>query len=331
MKKVLTKLVALSATAMLALTPAYAQEEKAPYSLKIDGEVMNAEVYEDNGTIFIPLRAICEKLGFNVTWEEATRSVILEKLPVYVTFSADEDGYSFARTARMLLGHAPKIINDRTYVPSNFIDEILQGTIDVSENEIDIKWTVLDEEAEENEYINVTFIEKDEEGRFLVNNFLRGDMLLNITDETIMLNAGEDAVMKVTADELNTENEWKVKLSDAMTMSIPPQVNALEIIATNNLAPVQKSGVISEIVENDGTVEQIVLGNKGDKEGFFAVNVSDETKAYNLNGEEIKLSELKEGMRIDMSVSAFSTKSIPEQFSCYAIRLTTVSTVEISE
>ena len=314
MRKGLLKLAVLLIVAVFTVTVAYAQETKLDYTLTIDGELMDASVYQEEDILFIPLRAICEKLGFNVEWEAETRTVILEKLPVYITFSADADGYTFAKTAPMLLGNAPKIINDRTYVPSSFIDEVLQGTIEVTENAIDIKWAVEEEGTEETTektlYNKVTFIEKSEQGRILVNHFYIGDMLLNVTEETVIKNeAGEI----LTVDDLTTEKELKVKLGDAMTMSIPPQVNALEIIVTENLAPVTKSGIVSEIVENEGKIEQIIIGEYEDNENFFAINIGEETV--------IDAAEIKVGSEITASVSATSTMSIPPQFSGYSVRV----------
>lgn len=314
MRKGFLKLTVLFIIAVFTVTVAYAQTS-ANYSLVIDGEKMEASVYEENETLFIPLRAICERLGFNVEWNGETRTVVLEKLPVYVTFSADADGYTFARTAPMMLGHAPKIINDRTYVPSNFINEILQGTINVENGVIDIKWLVSEET--EDVYTNVTFIETDETGRLLVNNFLRGDMLLNVTEETVIKNEAGEA-LKVS--DITAEKELKVKLADAMTMSIPPQVNALEIIVTENLAPVTKSGVVSEVVENEGKIEQIVVG-KYEEENFFAINVSEDTQVIDINGEEKALSDIKAGSEITASVSATSTMSIPAQHSGFIVRI----------
>ena len=315
MRKGLLKLTALLIVAVFTITVAYAADKK-DYTLVIDGETMNADVYEDNGTVMLPLRAICERLGFNVQWDNETRTVVLEKLPVYVTFNVDQDGYTFARTAPMLLGKAPTIVDGRTYVPSNFIDEILQGEIEIEGKNIDIKW--LQEAEAEDVYENVTFIEKDETGRLLVNSFLRGDMLLNVTDETVIKNEAGEA-LKV--EDITTEKELKVKLSPAMTMSLPPQVNALEITVLDKLAPVVKNGVVSEVVAEEGVITQLVIGKYEDNEGFFAINVSDETKVYNLDGEEVKLSDIKEGLEITASVSATSTMSIPPQFGGFAIRI----------
>ena len=88
MRKGLLKLTALLIVAVFTITVAYAADKK-DYTLVIDDEVMSADVYEDNGTVMLPLRAICERLGFNVEWDNETRTVVLEKLPVYVTFNVD--------------------------------------------------------------------------------------------------------------------------------------------------------------------------------------------------------------------------------------------------
>ena len=128
MKKGLLKLTVLFILAVFTVTAAYAQTNT---KLVINGEEMaDSQYFTENDTVYLPLRAICERLGFNVEWVDETRTVILEKLPVYITFSVDADGYTFARTAPMLLGNAPKIVNDRTMVPARAVSEALGAMVD---------------------------------------------------------------------------------------------------------------------------------------------------------------------------------------------------------
>lgn len=396
MKKIVSLVLALF---MLATVTAFAKMNKVEdYSFVINGEVMqDASVYEKDDILYIPLRAICEKLGFQVNWVNDSRTVELVKLPVFITFSVDEDGYTFAKTAPMKLGSAPVIVNDRTYVPSNFVTEILAGSLEVSSeekavvisygeevfNEVtfvevdsDGKVVVEDEigetvllnvteetiirdndgnalkvsdikegdklevkygetmtlslpaqtnaveivvlgaveaEKEEVPYIDAVYVETDETGRILIDSFLRGKLLLNITEETVINDAEGNAVKK---EDLTAEKALKVKVSEAMTMSIPAQTNAVEIIVTDEFAPLTKEGVVSEVTQEG----QIVVGTMEDEE-FFALNLSEETVILDKDGEVVTADSIKKDTKIVASVSAIATRSIPAQHTAYAIRI----------
>ena len=128
-KRIMAGIIALT---ILSAGAVFAADANA---LSINGQVIEgAQVIKVDGKTFVPVRALCEGLGMEVQWDNDAEMVTIVKLPVYVTFSPEADGYTFARTAPMLLGSAPFLKNDRTYVPVNFIDEILQQKYELSEN-----------------------------------------------------------------------------------------------------------------------------------------------------------------------------------------------------
>jgi len=95
-------------------------------------------IVSEHGVAMLPLRAIAEKLGFTVTWEDETRTVFLDNK---ITFKIDEDYYTYLRMTPINLGTAPKLVVDTTYVPFEFFSkvahmstaEIIDGQIVISQ------------------------------------------------------------------------------------------------------------------------------------------------------------------------------------------------------
>ena len=57
----------------------------AAYTVEINGETLNlggASVYKTNDKFMIPVRAVAEKLGFTVTWDEEKQGVKLDNSEV---------------------------------------------------------------------------------------------------------------------------------------------------------------------------------------------------------------------------------------------------------
>lgn len=89
----------------------------------INGEVihaLSAFVSEDQMPM-VPLRAVAEALGHEVTWLPESQSVMVGK----ATLSIGKDAYAFARMAHKSLGTVPVVIEGRTFVPLSFFGEIL--------------------------------------------------------------------------------------------------------------------------------------------------------------------------------------------------------------
>jgi len=77
----------------------------------------------EQGTIMVPLRAIGEALGFEVTWNNDTKTAMLNG-EISLTLGIDE--YSRKGTEPVKLGAAPSTMNDRTFVPLSFFREVAQ-------------------------------------------------------------------------------------------------------------------------------------------------------------------------------------------------------------
>ena len=219
-----TALTAFAGTDELTVMPISA--ESPVLTVNVNDEDIEAKTYVSNdGISMIPLRAVCEKLGFTVTWEGETNRIILEKMPLYITMYTTEDGYTFSKTAPMKLGTPPVVVEGTTYVPFNFITEILNGYYVIDGERILI---FFGEGAKP--YIcsgTVTEIIKKENGEV-------SQLVLN--DNELILNVGESV-------EVSLSNGKKISLSDIevganvtaiskgmMTMSLPPQTPVYSII-----------------------------------------------------------------------------------------------------
>lgn len=92
---------------------------------------------DQNGFLTLPLRAVAESLGFQVTWNGEERSVLLDDGVVKTTLFIGEDSYFKASsqaigiTQTFQLGVAPTIVDSRTYVPASFFDFIYGGNGEV--------------------------------------------------------------------------------------------------------------------------------------------------------------------------------------------------------
>ena len=80
----------------------------------------------DDGVLMLPIRMIAEKLGFEMTWIEKTRTV---KMGRSLEFEIGKDEYRFSGHDPISLGTAPVIRHDRTYVPIDLFENMPFGQV----------------------------------------------------------------------------------------------------------------------------------------------------------------------------------------------------------
>ncbi len=320
MKKLVS--LALAATLSAASFAAFAAEDGVIMpiaentenftSITVNGEHLEGKkTITVNDKVMIPLRAITEALGFEVTWNAEGQKIELIKMPVYITLSAGADGYSFSKTAPMMLGSAPVIFENYTYVPLNFIDEILGGTY-TTVNGLDITWgeAVTEPMPEPVTDEGVTAYAKEEtEDGILIEEFARGEVRLVITEDTVIENASGEAI---TAEDIDFEKELYVVYSEAMTMSIPPMTNAVKITVTEEAKKEIIAGEVTEVTEDEGAV----LLTIGENEKVVVIGA--DTKVTNTAGEETE-AEFEAGMSIRALSTGMATRSIPPQYPVSAV------------
>ncbi|MDF2520739.1 MAG: copper amine oxidase domain protein, partial [Clostridia bacterium] len=77
----------------------------------------------EEGVVMIPLRAVAEALGYEVTWNDEQRSVYLGKA---ISLTIGSDSYNYMKTAPIELEAAPTIVEGRTFVPLSFFKTVLR-------------------------------------------------------------------------------------------------------------------------------------------------------------------------------------------------------------
>ncbi|WP_158299510.1 copper amine oxidase N-terminal domain-containing protein [Paenibacillus antri] len=95
-----------------------------PIEIRFDGEtlVSDAEPFIKNGTTFVPFRALFERLGLEVGWDPATRTVTGQGGGVTMTLRVGNAEAIVNGDAKPLL-EPPAIVGGRTFVPLRFVSE----------------------------------------------------------------------------------------------------------------------------------------------------------------------------------------------------------------
>lgn len=155
MKKILTAALSLALLGAIAI-PVLAADSEPPqviapapqeamtspgFAIEIDGEDAGAQAH-----VMAPLRAIAEKLGFTVTWNNGVITVAGAER--YAELAIGMDQYFAAPTKEGVLGAslfslgcAPVLMNDAAYVPVELFDALLgckEGTVILEGNTVKI-------------------------------------------------------------------------------------------------------------------------------------------------------------------------------------------------
>ncbi|MDR7857446.1 copper amine oxidase N-terminal domain-containing protein [Tissierella sp.] len=95
---------------------------------------LDKELYKnEKDIVMVPLRQIAETLGYEVNWNNDLRKAELTKGAQWTAVTIGEDNYSFAKML-VRLGAAPEIKDSTTYVPLNFLEEILKVSVEILED-----------------------------------------------------------------------------------------------------------------------------------------------------------------------------------------------------
>lgn len=84
---------------------------------------------EDN-QLMVPLRQVTEALGFNIFWDQESKSVKIEKDGYSSSLTIGSNEYQYYDMILELT--APQLIDSKTYVPLDFIKDILVTDVEVT-------------------------------------------------------------------------------------------------------------------------------------------------------------------------------------------------------
>lgn len=302
------KFLGLTVAGAVALSALVAMAQSDNKVIVNGNEIAADYIVNEAGDKMIPLRGVCEELGFEVNWIEESRAIEIVKMPIFITCSPDFDGYAFSKMAHQPLGTAPILVDGTTYVPVSFVSDILGGTIDTSK---DISITYGQEKEEEEaapEALAPTasvYATQISENSLTVMDFVYGEVIVNVTEDTKITDS-EGKEIKLS--DIDSSMQLNVTYGETMTMSLPPMTTASKIEVTGEIAKVIKEGTVSEIIAEEGVVTQIILG-----ENEVALNVADETIIKDAEGNAKSFADIKEGTVLRARTNGMATMSIPAQ------------------
>lgn len=178
----------------------------------------------------------------------------------------------------------------------------------------DLKPTAKEKIKAENEAVYIS----NEDGMYLLYDLNRGEVNVNITDETIVLDSKGNAF---DIKNLEAGQTVDVVYDAIMTMSIPPMTNALKITVKDTESKMIINDTVAA-VESDGDYVQIIVGKKDDVKTQTVLNPSDNVTVKFADGTAAKVEDIKEDMQITVVASMASTKSIPQQRTAFNIVIT---------
>lgn len=96
-------------------------QEESKESVQAPDDIILGSFYNKDGIAMMPIRKIGESYGYDMEWNAITKTVILQKGALSYTITVGELMYGYNRSVRFL-STAPEIVQDRCYVPSEFLD-----------------------------------------------------------------------------------------------------------------------------------------------------------------------------------------------------------------
>ena len=108
------------------------EEEEPVYAYVLT--VNQDDIMMIDDTAYIPVRKYAESLDLEVTWYDEDMSVTIGTVPMGVGFKIDENSYSKSKMTPFVLEGAPKLVEDTTYVPVSFFEQVLESKVEIFTN-----------------------------------------------------------------------------------------------------------------------------------------------------------------------------------------------------
>ncbi|WP_150270005.1 copper amine oxidase N-terminal domain-containing protein [Paenibacillus tepidiphilus] len=317
----LTLSMALTTGAALA-APAITSISKPPqasttaaagvFTINVNGSALNETGNQPSGVKepLIPLRAVAEALGFELTWNNTTKTVDVSKDNIFTTVKSGEDRYAVNKMSTTL-GTAPVTQANKLYVPVSFISEVLRQTIAVEGNQVLISSPVVHAQSTG----IITAIHSSGKYQSIqINGVGISGTVLNIGEDTAFLAADGS---KINLEDLHIGTTVAVEHANFQTMSLPPQTPAYIIT-------VQDEKVQEDLLGTDGPIGEVSKSAdgslsfhiKGDKltdlsQSEIVLRVDKDTVIINDKGEALDSSALVQGAKVTAFYGPVMTRSLP--------------------
>ena len=131
MKELLTIIIVILA---LILTPTLNTFASETVNVYLDNELIQFDVHPQiiNGRTMVPMRAIFEKLGMNIKWNEETHTVIATKYGVFIELPINST-IVYRNTIEHTIDVSAQLVNGRTLVPVRFVSELAGANVNWDE------------------------------------------------------------------------------------------------------------------------------------------------------------------------------------------------------
>ncbi|WP_068777856.1 copper amine oxidase N-terminal domain-containing protein [Paenibacillus sp. FJAT-26967] len=262
----------------------------------------------------IPLRAVTEALGMELTWNQADLSVDISKDQLWTKVTTGEDRYVINKMYKPL-GTAPELVDNKLYVPASFANVILQGTVSLEGGTISVQRD--DQQKQEHVTTSGVVTSIQDEGEYKsvqIQGSGRDGIVLNVAKETVFEATDGKAL---TLADLTIGAVVKAEHSLAMTMSLPPQTGAYKITLVKPAADKEMFGTSGKIEEvstsTDGSVSIRIKGEglSEQSQPEVVLHLSDKTAIVNGQGEAVDKSEVVEGAEVIGFYNGMLTRSLP--------------------
>ena len=133
MKRIFTAAIVLFSLITAAMPHTMAASEQSSdsvHSFWIDETSISIEnlkeITDEDGIGCVPIRAIAEKLNFNIEWDGSNQTAKLDKEGLHIEIKIGDDAVK-KNDDIIQLNTAAKLIDDFTYVPTRFVSNILES------------------------------------------------------------------------------------------------------------------------------------------------------------------------------------------------------------
>lgn len=290
-----------------------AKMDSQPIQIQVNGKAVGEDGFQlaDGKEAMLPIRAVTEALGFQLTWHQESYSVELVKGAQWTLVKTGEDQYSINKMYTSL-GTAPVLQNDKLYVPVSFVSKVLHTPVKVDGNSVSVNFSEQKTALTKGVITEIREIE----GRRSVH-------LNGIGGEGIVMNIGQDTRYQAADgtslgfSDLKVGMEVEVEHSLVSTPSLPAQSPAYQITVKDSTQTADlfgTSGTIKEVLTNTDGTTSLLIDGKGLNEqtaGEIILRLNDKTSLINTNGEPVEASALVKDAKVIGFYNGILTRSLP--------------------
>ncbi|MBP1988504.1 copper amine oxidase N-terminal domain-containing protein [Paenibacillus eucommiae] len=298
------------------------QSALLPISIQINGEAITGNGYQKSNDTepMLPLRAVAESLGFDLTWHQENLSVDLIKNATFTTVTTGQDRYTINKMFTTL-GTAPELVDNKLYVPASFVSKVLNGSLSIEGKTVSI---TLEEQQKSIKSAGViTAINHAEDYPSIHIQGVGPDgIVLNLEKDTpIQMLDGT----KLSLSDLHIGLTVEAEHSMVTTLSLPPQTPTYKITVLDPKKQADLLGTAGEIeevrIDDDGNTSFLIKGTglNDQSQSEIVLQLTDETSLINKDGKSIEKSALVKGTKVIGFYNPTMTKSLPPIGKAYKI------------